>query len=91
MNKKDLADALSNDIDISKEKAAQAVDMLFASIENSLKKGEEVRIPGFGTFKTSKRKAREGRNPATNQTIHIPATVVPRFTAAKGLKDAVAK
>ncbi len=52
-----------------------------------MKKGEDVRIPDFGTFKVAKRKAREGRNPATGETIQIPASIVPKFTPAKGLKD----
>ena len=91
MNKKELVDAVAGDVDLTKEKAGQAVDALFGHIEKSLKKGGEVRIPGFGTFKVSKRKAREGRNPATGATIKIPASKVPRFTAAKGLKEVVNK
>jgi DNA-binding protein HU-beta len=54
-----------------------------------MQKGEEVRIPDFGTFKVAKRKAREGRNPATGATINIPASTVAKFTPAKGLKDAL--
>ncbi len=52
-----------------------------------MKNGEEVRIPGFGTFKVSKRKERTGRNPATKQEIKIPAAIVPKFQASKALKD----
>jgi DNA-binding protein HU-beta len=54
-----------------------------------MKEGHEVRIPDFGTFKVAARKAREGRNPATGMTIQIPASRVPKFTPAKGLKDAL--
>jgi DNA-binding protein HU-beta len=54
-----------------------------------MKKGEEVRIPDFGTFKVAARAARDGRNPATGATIKIAASRVPKFTPSKGLKDAL--
>ena len=91
MNKKDLVAAIAEEAELSKEKADQIVDSVFMHIEKSLKKEEEVRIPGFGTFKVSHRAARDGLNPQTKQKIHLPATTVPRFTAAKNLKEAVAK
>lgn len=87
MSKKDLIDAVAKEIEITKEKAGSAVDAVLDHIKKSLKKGEEVRIPDFGTFKVAKRKAREGRNPATGETIKIPASKVPKFTPSKGLKD----
>lgn len=89
MSKKDLIDAVARETDLTKEKAGVAVDAALAHIRNSLKNGEEVRIPDFGTFKVTKRKAREGRNPATGATINIPASVVPKFSPSKGLKDAL--
>lgn len=91
MNKKDLISAVADDVDITKEKAGAAIDSLFTHIEKALKKGDEVRLPGFGTFKVSKRKAREGRNPATQEKMKIPASKVPRFTASKTLKEAIDK
>lgn len=91
MNKKELISAVADEVEITKEKAGQAIDCLFTLIEKSLKKGNEVRIPGFGTFKVSKRAARIGRNPQTKKPIKLPATTVPRFSAAKSLKEAVAK
>ena len=66
-----------------------AVDAVLAHIRAAMLNGGEVRIPDFGTFKVTKRKAREGRNPSTGQTIQIPASKVPKFTPAKGLKDAL--
>jgi DNA-binding protein HU-beta len=90
MTKKELVSAIAEEAVLTKEKASEIVDALFSHIEKSLKKGAEVRIPGFGTFKVSHRAAREGLNPQTKQKIHLPATTVPRFTAAKGLKEAVA-
>ena len=90
MNKKELVSAIADQSELSKEKANEVVDSLFVHIEASLKKGEEVRIPGFGTFKVSHRAARTGLNPQTKQPIQLPATTVPRFTAAKNLKEAIA-
>ena len=89
MSKKDLIDAIAKECELTKEKATSVVDAALAHIRASLKDGNEVRIPDFGTFKVAARKAREGRNPATGQTINIPASRVPKFTPAKGLKDAL--
>jgi len=90
MNKKELVSAIADDAELTKEKADQVVDAVFMHIEKSLKTGTEVRIPGFGTFKVSHRAARTGLNPQTKQPIQLPATTVPRFTAAKNLKESVA-
>ena len=89
MSKKDLIDAVAKECELTKEKANVIVDAVLAHIRHSMQKGEEVRIPDFGTFKVAKRKAREGRNPATGATIKIAAAVVPKFTPSKGLKDAL--
>lgn len=62
---------------------------MFDTITDSLKKGDEVRLVGFGTFTVSNRAATEGRNPRTGETIKIPASKQPKFKAGKGLKDAV--
>ncbi|MDO9382981.1 MAG: HU family DNA-binding protein [Hyphomicrobiaceae bacterium] len=87
MSKKDLIDAVANGAELTKEKAGVAVEAVLEHIKKSMKAGEEVRIPDFGTFKVAKRKAREGRNPATGATIKIPASTVAKFTPSKGLKD----
>ena len=89
MSKKDLIDAVAKECEMTKEKATIVVDAVLAHIRTSMKNGQEVRIPDFGTFKVAARKAREGRNPATGETIKIPASRVPKFTPAKGLKDAL--
>jgi len=89
MSKKDLIDAVAKECEVTKEKAGIAVETVLEHIKKAMKKGEEVRIPDFGTFKVAKRKAREGRNPATGATIKIPASKVPKFTPSKGLKDLV--
>lgn len=89
MNKSDLIDAIAKSADISKASAGRALDAAVESIKKALKKGDTVSLVGFGTFKVGKRAARTGRNPRTGETIKIKAAKVPKFTAGKGLKDAV--
>ena len=89
MNKSDLVDAIAKSADISKAAAARALDATVDSIKKALKKGDSVSLVGFGTFKVGKRAARNGRNPRTGETIKIKAAKVPKFSAGKGLKDAV--
>lgn len=89
MSKKDLIDAVSRDCELTKDKATAVVDAVLAHIKSTLQGGSEVRLPDFGTFKVTARKAREGRNPSTGATIKIPASKVAKFTPAKGLKDAL--
>jgi DNA-binding protein HU-beta len=74
---------------LSKTDAAKAVDGVFDSITDALKKGDEVRLVGFGTFNVAERAQSEGRNPRTGEKIEIPASKQPKFRAGKGLKDAV--
>jgi DNA-binding protein HU-beta len=89
MNKSDLVDAIAKSADISKAAAGRALDATVDSIKKALKKGDTVSLVGFGTFKVGKRAARNGRNPRTGATIKIKAAKVPKFSAGKGLKDAV--
>lgn len=89
MNKQDLVAKVASAADISKSKAAQAVDAVIDSIKTSLKKGDDVRLVGFGTFSVAKRAATTGRNPRTGEPIKIPASKQPKFKAGKDLKEAV--
>lgn len=89
MNKNDLVAAVADASGLSKADATKAVDGVFNSITDALKKGDEVRLVGFGTFAVAERAASEGRNPRTGETIKIPASKQPKFKAGKGLKDAV--
>jgi DNA-binding protein HU-beta len=89
VNKSDLVDAIAKSADLSKAAAARALDATVDSIKKALKKGDTVSLVGFGTFKVGKRAARNGRNPRTGATIKIKAAKVPKFSAGKGLKDAV--
>lgn len=89
MNKADLIGKISKDADITKEKANIAIDSLIEGITKDLKKGGRVTMVGFGTFSTSKRKARTGRNPQTGESIKIKAKRVARFKPGKDLETAV--
>lgn len=90
MTKKDLVDAVAGEAGLSKTDAASAVDAVLNSITASLKKGDKVQLPGFGSFEVKNRKARQGINPKTGEKITIAATKAPTFKAGKGLKTAVA-
>lgn len=89
MNKNELVSAVAEQAGLDKGKAQSAVDAVFAAITGELKKGGDVRLVGFGNFSVSKREASTGRNPQTGAEVKIPARNVPKFTAGKGLKDAV--
>lgn len=89
MNKKELVAAVADDADLTKDQAASAVDAMIKHIQDALQNGEEVRIPGFGSFKVADRKATTARNPRTGETIKVPASKVAKFQPAKGLKDAL--
>jgi nucleoid DNA-binding protein len=88
MNKGDLVNDVVKVVSTKKE-AQAAVDCVFASVTQALKKKGAVTLVGFGTFKVDKRKARIGRNPQTGEELKIKAKNVPKFVAGKALKDAV--
>ena len=89
MNKNELVSAVAESAGISKGDATAAVDAVFATITSELKKGGDVRLVGFGNFSVTKREASTGRNPQTGAPVQIAARNVPKFSAGKGLKDAV--
>ena len=89
MNKQELVSKIADTAKLTKTDASSALDAFVDIITKSLKKGNEVRLTGFGTFTTTKRKATTGRNPRTGQTIKIPASTQPKFRAGKSLRDSV--
>jgi DNA-binding protein HU-beta len=89
MTKQDLVEALAKKMGCSKAHASECLNVLLDEISKSLAKGKEVVLTGFGRFSVAKRKAREGRNPQTGETIRIPAMRVPRFKPGKALKEMV--
>ncbi|MBV8938264.1 MAG: HU family DNA-binding protein [Alphaproteobacteria bacterium] len=91
MNKNELIAEVADAADLTKAKAAEAIDALIDIIARAMSKGDEVRLVGFGTFTTVQRKATEGRNPRTGAVIKIPASNKPKFKAGKQLSDIVNK
>lgn len=89
MTKQDLIDVVSEQAGLTKKETGAVVDVVLSTIVDSLKRGEKVALVGFGTFEAKMRKAREGRNPATGETIQIAARTVPSFKAGRAMKDAL--
>lgn len=89
MNKSQLVEQVATQADITKADANRAVDALVDAVKAELAEGGKVELVGFGSFSVSERAAREGRNPATGETIQIAAASVPKFKPGKALKDAV--
>jgi len=89
MTKEGLIEAIVNKIGCSKREANDILETIIDTITQSLSRGEEVTLTGFGTFTIKKRAARMGVNPKTGEKIQIPAATVPKFRAGKTLKEAV--
>ncbi len=89
MNKLGIVDVVHEKLGGTKVAAEEIVDLVFDSITNSLKKGEEVSIAGFGIFTVKQRAARQARNPRTGEMVNVAAMKVPKFRAGKALKDTV--
>jgi DNA-binding protein HU-beta len=89
MNKQELIGNVAETTGLSRGDATRAVEGVFDAITSALKKGDEVRLVGFGTFSCSKRKASTGRNPRTGEPMQIKESTQPKFKAGKVLKDSV--
>jgi DNA-binding protein HU-beta len=89
MNKADLVNSISQSTGMTKTKSNQVLDVITSIITETLAKGDKVTLVGFGTFTTSERKARKGRNPKTGEVIDIPAKRVAKFKAGSSLIDTV--
>lgn len=85
MNKADLVNQISEQAGLTKTKSNQVLDVITSVIAETLSKGEKVTLVGFGTFTTTERGARKGRNPKTGEVIEIPAKRVARFKAGSEL------
>lgn len=90
MTKQEFIDIVSEKGGLTKKETGAVLDIILDTVTETLKRGEKVSFVGFGTFEAKTRKAREGRNPATGETIHIEARTVPSFKAGRALKDALA-
>jgi DNA-binding protein HU-beta len=89
MNKNELVAAVAEKTGLAKTEAGSAVEAVFDTISAELKAGGDVRLIGFGNFSVSRREASKGRNPSTGAEVDIQARNVPKFSAGKGLKEAV--
>lgn len=89
MNKADLVNSISQSTGMAKTKTNQVLDVITSIITETLAKGDKVTLVGFGTFTTSERKARKGRNPKTGEIIDIPAKRVAKFKAGSSLIETV--
>ncbi|HYH06907.1 MAG TPA: HU family DNA-binding protein [Thermoanaerobaculia bacterium] len=85
--KADVINAIAEQAGISKKEAAAAFDAFVGYISDTCQRGERCAVPGLGSFAVTERKAREGRNPRTKETITIPASRNVRFKAGKDLRD----
>ena len=89
MNKTELRDAIAEAADLSNAQADKALNAVLDSITSALVSGDRVTLPGFGTFETRERAARQGRNPQTGESMEIAAATTPAFKAGAQLKQAV--
>ncbi len=89
MNKADIISKVHEVLGSTKADAERAVDTVFGAIEGAMKDGDSVSVAGFGIFEAKMRAKREARNPRTGETVTVPAMRVPKFRAAKALKDSV--
>jgi DNA-binding protein HU-beta len=90
MNKAALSDAIAERTGLSKKQAEDFLEAFVATVTQTMVSGEEVTITGFGTFMPKHRSARMGVNPQNpTERIHVPAVIIPKFKAGKGLKDAL--
>ena len=89
MNKADIVEKVNGVLGTTKADAERAVECVIDSIVMGVSKGDEVSIAGLGIFSVKQRAARDARNPRTGETVKVPAMKVPKFRAAKALKEAV--
>ncbi len=91
MNKGELIDAIAQQTNLTKKEIDTVVSSFTETVMDAIASGEKVTLVGVGTFEARDRKERDGRNPKTGETMTIPATTVPAFSAGKLFKDKVAK
>ena len=89
MNKAELIEKIAGDTGLTKAQIEKTLDATMDTIKKSVKKGDDVKLVGFGTFTKSKRKARTGRNPQTGKAIKIPAAWYPKFRPGAEFKSLI--
>lgn len=91
MNKTELIEQIAIRTNLTKADAGRAVNAMLDTIIETISNGDDIVLPGFGSFKITQRAAREGKNPRTGEKLSIAATTVPKFSAGATFKNAVAK
>ena len=91
MNKTELIEKIADRANLTKADAGRAVNAVLDTIVETVASGDDVTLPGFGSFKAVQRAAREGQNPKTGEKLQIAATTAPKFSAGATFKSAVAK
>jgi len=91
MNQTDLIEEVANEAKLTKTQTQDVLRALMKTIMKVVAEGDRVTLAGFGSFEPRQRSAREGRNPKTGETVHIPAATVPTFSAGKKFREAVNK
>ncbi len=89
MNKQELVERMANKAGMTKKDCGIALDSLLSTVTEALKKGEKIKLTGFGVFEVKHRAPRTGRNPQTKEIVKIPAQSVPVFKASKALKEGI--
>ena len=89
MNRTELITEMSQKTGFTKKDTEETLVAFIDTVMESLAKGESVKLVGFGAFEVSKRAAREGRNPQTNEIIHLPSSKIPKFKPSRSFKDVV--
>ena len=90
MNKSELIDAVANKAEVTKKQAEMVISATIDTIMEAVASDDKVTLVGFGSFESRDRKARQGRNPTTNEKMNLPGPKVPAFSAGKKFKEAVA-
>ena len=89
MNKSDLIEAISNELDLPKATVTKVVNAYHQTVQTAMSQGDKVTLPGFGTFQVSERKERSGRNPRTGESLVIAAAKIVKFRPGKDIKTNV--
>ncbi|UAW64635.1 HU family DNA-binding protein [Mycoavidus sp. HKI] len=89
MNKQELIDLVSEEVETSRSSVNKVLDAVLQTIKNAVAEGDSIQLIGFGAFSVGERAARSGRNPKTGEPLEIAAARTVKFTAGKAFKDAI--
>ncbi len=87
MNKADVVDRVAGEAGVPRQQAESVLNAFFDTVRSAARSGDRVGWPGFGSFSTTQRRARTGRNPRTGEAVKIPATKAVKFSASSTLKE----